>query len=146
MLEKTYFSFSRSWNLFYKIDRWLNPYRIKKVVQFNEKPLTVLWTGRAEEKLSQRFEPLYVEMQLFFSCVVKKRVLFYDEKKYVPVPVSEKLAVVFRPVEAASCDPEEFAKNYPEKRELDSIPATKMRASSLMIDFVDGEWLGEFQI
>ncbi|MDH5257413.1 MAG: hypothetical protein OEX07_05380 [Gammaproteobacteria bacterium] len=146
MLKRTYFAFSRNLNLLYLLDRWLNPYSIGKTVIFNDKPLQVLWTKRANRILGKREQPLFVEMQLFFSCVVKKRVLFHEASSHNSVVVTDKLAVMFRPVEAASCDPVEFAKNYPEKRELDSSSAIKMHARQLSIDYIDEQWVGEFLI
>jgi len=146
MFARTYFAFSRNLNLFYVVDRWLNPYSRSKIIQFNDKPLEISWTKRANQRLSKRHQPIYVEMQLFFSCVVKKRVLFHEVCEHESVFVTDNLRILFRPVEAASCDPVEFAKNFPEKRTLETPGAIKMRARSLLIDFVEGQWLGEFLI
>ena len=146
MLERTYFAFSHKLNLFYLLDRWLNPYKFSEKILMNDKSLEVSWTKRANQVLSQRNYPLFVEMQIFFSCVVKKRVLFHDSCEHESQFVSDNLRVLIRPVEAASCDPVEFAKNYPEKRELESSKAIKMRARSLSIDYINGEWVGEFFI
>ena len=119
---------------------------MNKTIDFEGKPLKIRWTKRAERVLSERDQPLYIEMQIFFSCVVKKRVLFHDVCEHHAIPVNDNMFVLIRPVEAASCDPVEFANNYPERRELESSRAMKMRASSLSVDFVDGEWVGEFLI
>ena len=146
MLSRTYFAFSRNLSLPYVFDRWLNPYSLSTTIELNNKPLKISWTKRAERALSLRDGPLFVEMQLFFSCVVKKRVLFHNSCEHDSVSVTDSLSVLFRPVEAASCDPVEFAKNFPERRELDSSSAIKMRARSLSVDFVGGEWVGEFLI
>ncbi len=146
MLSRTYFAFSRKLDIFYVLDRWFNPYALRKTISINEKPLEVTWTKRANRELTTRNSPLIVEMQLFFSCVVKKRVLFHDNCDHDATLVNEELSVLFRPVEAASCDPFEFAKNFPEKRGLDSASAIKMRARRLSLDFVDGEWVGEYVI
>ncbi|MDH3327241.1 MAG: hypothetical protein OEM38_11055 [Gammaproteobacteria bacterium] len=146
MLARTYFAFSRKMNLLYVLDRWLNPYTFTKSVSLNGKQLEVVWSKRANRVLVAREKILYVEMQLFFSCVVKKRVLFHDDCRHDSVAVTDNMFVLFRPVEAASCDPVEFAKNFPEKRELDSTNAIKMRARKLSVDYVDGEWVGEYLI
>ena len=146
MLSRTYFAFSRNFNLFYVLDRWLNPYSLSQTIELNGRPLKISWTKRAEQILHKRRQPLFVEMQLFFSCVVKKRVLFHDTCEHDSVLVTDKMSVLFRPVEAASCDPVEFAQNFPERRELDSSSAIKMRARSMSVDFVGGEWVGEFLI
>lgn len=102
--------------------------------------------------LEQRQTPLLVEMQLYFSCVVKKRVLFHAhdtgdiEQTDEIVRVNDKLHVVFRAVQASSCDPVEFARHYPVKQEFRTRPALKMYPSRLKLDYPQDGWLGEFSI
>lgn len=146
MKNHSYFSFGQGLNPLYLIDKWLNPYFHKKIIAFKEKPLSIEWTKRANKALNQSTENLIVEMQLYFSCVVKKRVLFTSQAEFKTIPVNDNLSIAFHPVESASCDPVEFAKNFPAKREFDSIGANKMRPSQLKIDFKNSHWLGEFYI
>jgi len=146
MFSRTYFAFSRKLNVLYVVDRWLNPYSFSKTVTLNGKTINVSWTKRANRTLAKRTQPIIVEMQLFFSCVVKKRVLFHDTCEHQSTTVTDNLQILFRPVEAASCDPIEFAKNYPEKKQMDSSKAIKMRAKNLLIDYVEEQWVGEFLI
>ena len=131
------------------IARWFNPYAYSSIVSVRGKPLTVVWTNRAHQELQLRDTALLVEMQLYFSCVIKKRVLFHDNtfnELSDVVKVNNELSVLFRPVEAASCDPIEFVKNYPERRELKSIAANNMSASQLKIDYDNEQWVGEFSV
>lgn len=106
----------------------------------------VRWTERAEQAFSDRNTPLIAEMQLYFSCVVKKRILFHEHSEMEGVPVDERLHILFRSVESTSCDPEEFVQNFPVKRELMSPAAGKLHPSALEIDFSKGSWHGEFFI
>lgn len=139
----------RPWRI---LDRWLNPFRHSRVIDLNGKPLRAIWTARAGERLAARPHTLIAEMQLYFSCVVKKRVLFHDEPdmdsqtrgELDTRAVTDRLSVAFRPVEARSCDPEEFAANYPVKRQFTSLPACKMRPAELKLDYRRGAWWGEF--
>jgi hypothetical protein len=126
--------------------RWVNPYRYRETVNLNGHELQVSWTRRADKALRQRSQPLLVEMQLYFSCVVQKRVLFHVESEHEYVPVSDSFKVCFRPVEALSCDPEHFAKHHPVKRQFSSRSATRMFPTRLSIDHVKGGWHGEFFI
>lgn len=146
MKNHSYFSFGPGINPLYYLDKWLNPYQHKKVIAFRDNPLTIEWTKRADKALSQGSKNLIVEMQLYFSCVVKKRVLFTEQADFKTIAVNDKLSVAFHPVEAASCDPIEFAKNFPAKREFDSVSAKKMRPRALQLDYKNNAWQGEFYI
>lgn len=126
--------------------RWFNPYRYRETINLNGHELQVSWTRRADKALRQRSQPLLVEMQLYFSCVVQKRVLFHTESEHEYVPVSNNLKVCFRPVEALSCAPEHFAKHHPVKRQFSSHAATRMFPTRLSLDHVRGRWQGEFSI
>ena len=147
MLEQTYFSVGNLFNPGAVLDRLLNGYRNSKTIAFQGNELSVLWTRRAGHELRKHStRPLTVEMQLYFSCVIKKRVLFYDTDNPPGVTVNENLNMLFRPVQATSCDPVEFASNYPVKTDLTSPGARKMHPRLVKIDFRDGEWSGEFEI
>ncbi len=125
-------------------DRWLNRHCHQRFVRLNYKTLEVNWTKRAEAALNSRKLPLYVEMQLYFSCVVKKRVVFHDQPGFGSVAaVNDKLQVCYRAIQSAACDPETLAREYPEQRLLDSKAAENMQPSTLSIDFRNGQWLGE---
>lgn len=142
-LRHSYFAISSPFKI---IDRWLNPYHFNSSVLLNQQNLKINLTNRAEKALHTRSKPLIAEMQLYFSCVVKKRVLFHDSLERNSVNVNKNLAVDFRAVSASSCSPEEFAKNYPVDTEFTSNAALQMRPTELMIDYNQGEWTGEFNI
>ena len=140
-LNKSYFSVENPLRL---LDRWLHLYCHHRTVTMAGKLLKVEWTQRAECALQARTEPLIIEMQLYFSCMVKKRVLFHKDSELETVGVNDTMKVAFQSIQAAACDPEEFARSYPIGRVLDSPTATKMIPSSLSIDFRQEQWEGEF--
>ncbi|HFD32571.1 MAG TPA: hypothetical protein ENJ28_07720 [Gammaproteobacteria bacterium] len=146
MKNHSLFSFGPGINPLYLIDKWLNPYIHNQQVTLKNKPLSVRWTRRAQRALLKNTQPLIVEMQLYFSCVIKKRVLFRDTVNFDIAAVNDKLSVAFNPVEAASCDPLEFAKSFPEKRIFDSSASQKMHPKYLKIDYKNQAWQGEFTI
>lgn len=125
------------------LDRWLNAYRHQDYAILQGKRVDVSWTSRAEKALVSRREPLLIEMQLYFSCVIKKRVVFHNSTDFETVAVNDKIKVGYRAVQSAVCDPETFARDYPQDRKLDSKAAMKMQPSKLNIDFKQGQWLGE---
>jgi len=140
-LHGSYFSIENPLRLF---DRWINPYCHECHVRLGEKELLVKWSARAEEALSCKSAPLIVEMQLYFSCVVKKRVVFHDQANFETLPVNGHLQIAFRSIRAAKCDPLEFVRNYPPGGTLDSPAASKMIPLWLSLDFRQGQWQAEF--
>jgi hypothetical protein len=126
------------------LDRWLNPFRHSARLQFRGKELVIRWTDRAEKAFKLRGKPLIAEMQLYFSCVVKKRVLFHDDSTMDKYNVNNKLDISFRSVQSSACSPEEFANNYPVNNEFNSNAAKKMHPSLLYLDYHNGNWKGEF--
>ena len=146
MKNSSYFAWLDEWNPLYLLKRYANPFRFKQTIQYAGKPLSVFLTKRAYTALQTRTHPLMVEMQLYFSCVIKKRVLFHDELSAGAVAVNPSLYISSRAVQSDRCDPDEFANHYPTRQELNSPAAQKMRPSELRLDYEKGEWLAEFQI
>lgn len=142
-IHASYFSIENPFRL---LDRWFNPPCYGQNVVLRNHTVEVQWTRRAERELSKRDQPLIVELQLYFSCTIKKRVLFHEALEVNTTRVNDHLSIVFRPVEANSCDPVEFAKNYPVKQEYQSAGAIKMHPKSLLIDYKNDNWVGEFSI
>jgi len=126
--------------------RFFNSFKHVEKTTINDRHFTVKYTARAKKALEARSQPLIVEMQIYFSCVVQKRVLFHDSFEHESTPVNNKIAVAIRSVESQSCDPEYFVSNHPEKRVLDSSAAKKMSAKELIIDYKNSEWAGCFSI
>ncbi|MFO7955211.1 hypothetical protein [Thioalkalivibrio sp.] len=145
-LRHTYFS-AAGFNPLPHIDRWLHPYRLAADVPLRDRTVHVYCTGRAREALQTRATPLYVEMQLYFSCVVKKRVLFHDTPSRSDfVEAGDHLRVRASTVESDVCSPEAFAAGYPARRELSSVGAQRMVPRNLWLDYRAGQWVGEIAV
>ncbi|MDH5778288.1 MAG: hypothetical protein OEZ33_08760 [Gammaproteobacteria bacterium] len=142
-LHNSYFSIKNPLEL---IDSWLHPFCYKKELIYNNKKLQISWTQRAEHEFNKRKTPLFVEMQIYFSCVVQKRVLFHEDAGQHGQPVNKHFSISLRPVQAKSCDPEEFNQHHPVSHDYTSPAAQKLRPSSLQLDFKNNEWRGEFTI
>ena len=128
------------------LDRWLHPYRHHATVPYHNHDLDIELTQRARTHLQKRSTALKVEMQLYFSCVIKKRVLFHETTTLETTEVDDMLELTFRLVQATSCDPVEFAQNYPVQKEFTSPAAKKIHPKKLSIDFIRNNWVGEFYI
>jgi hypothetical protein len=126
------------------LDRLLNGYHHRKTVQLNRRRLELRWSDRAERELQRRGQTLVVELQLYFSCVVNKRVLFHDSADFATTQVDDRLEIAFRPISSAVCDPREFAAHHPPGRDLSSGPAARMLPAFAEIDFRGGRWHGQF--
>lgn len=113
-------------------------------IQFNNRPLSVHLTGAAERALRERLTPLVAEMELYFSCLIRKRVRFHAVVRNDHcVGVTGNLSVSFRPVMTGQCSLDEGEGAVP----LDEFPIVKAAAYTphwLRIDYQRGEWQGEF--
>jgi hypothetical protein len=141
-LQASYFSIENPLRL---VDRWLNRYSYRKTVQINQRSLELRWTERAERELGMREQALIVELQLYFSCVVKKRVLFHQRVDFATNRVDNRLEMAFHAIASAVCDPNEFAQKHPEGRDLSSGPAARMVPAIVEIDYRAGRWQGQFR-
>jgi len=147
MKNKSLFGLGNAFNLLYLADKILNPFSHSKSISLIENPVVIYWTQRAQNKMQTSLESTTAEMQLYFSCVVKKRVIIYERKQdFDTVAVNDKLQIAFHAVEAASCDPIEFANHFPARRILDAQGALKMKPKELRIDYKNNKWSGEFTI
>jgi hypothetical protein len=140
-LQVGYFSVESPWRL---LDRWLNRYRYRQTALLDGREIEVRWTRRAEHALRVSPQSLIVELQLYFSCVVKKRVVFHQHADFVTTRVDDRLEIAFRPIASRACDPREFALHYPAGKDLSAGPARRMIPRIVEIDFRRGRWDGQF--
>ena len=123
----------------------LNGQLLNKKIIINDRPLLVEWTPRAQRELDRRIHPLYVEMELYFSCMVKQFIHFRDEpRNRAPIYVNKNFAVYFRPVTSTACSMEIAADlgRQPET-ELHNEAALRMVPKRLFIDFKNSQWVGK---
>lgn len=93
--------------------------------------------------------PLIAEMELYFSCMIRKAVRFRPGAPDATLPpgshapILQHLGLQFRPVTTEHCHLEAGAGAPP----LETMPVTRPAAFVprwLTIDFHRGDWLGEF--
>lgn len=122
--------------------------RLGNTVEINGRPVLVEWTEAAAHELAQRTQPLVVELELYFSCLVKKFVHFHEtDVQRDTVAVSDKLAVFFRSVTSTACSFEVADRlgRQPEI-EIDTPNVRKIAPKRVGLDFVRGEWRGNYWI
>lgn len=140
-LQNSYFSIKNPISI---IDRWLNPFHHKDSIDIRGKKMAIMYSKRAEKALEKRESSLIAELQLYFTCVVQKRVTFHDHSELDTITANPNLKIAYRTVQSDACDPVEFAEKHPVKKELNSPGALAMRPSLFQIDYKNGQWIGDF--
>jgi hypothetical protein len=115
-------------------------------VTINGKPVRVEWSAAAARALAAREAPLFVELELYFSCLVKKFVHFRDDARgYATAAAHDKLHLYFRPVTSTACtwDVAERLGRQPEKP-IDSAALRLVAPRRVRIDHVAGKWVGSY--
>jgi hypothetical protein len=117
---------------------------MQTTVEILGKEVLVEWSASAEKKLQVLAEPLLVEMELYFSCLIRKAVRFGRNAQAGDFALAApRLKVGFRPVMAKSCRISDAEGEPP----LEDFPIVKPEAfvpKRLAIDYSGGEWKGEF--
>ena len=111
-------------------------------VTLHDKSLEIRLTAAASRALARRTTPLVAEMELLFSCLLRKRVHF-GEAAEAATPVNECLAVRFTPIMTRRCSVAESGASPPSE----GFPLENPRPYVphwLAIDYRKGEWIGEF--
>ena len=111
-------------------------------IRLHDKSLEIRLTAAAQKALALRERPLVVEMELLFSCLLRKRVHF-GEAAERSTPVNDRLAVRFRPIMTRHCSVSDTDGPPPS----DDFPIANPRPyvpNWLDIDFRRGEWVGAF--
>ncbi len=119
---------------------------MKQTVTMLNRPIRVDISKRAEQQLQQRGAPLCLEMELYFSCMIRKRVLVREAVSTDFVAqVGDKLTIGFRPVMTKACGITETAEDG--KPPLTDFPIKKPEGYIphwLRLDYRKGEWQAEF--
>lgn len=113
-------------------------------ITLNDKEVHVRLSDAAQRALADRQTPLLAEMELLFSCLIRKRVHFRDHhESESATPVSSRLSVRFRPVMTRACSVASVQGSAPSE----DFPIADPRPYVprwLKIDFRKGQWQGEF--
>lgn len=116
---------------------------MQTIIELFNRPIAITLTSQAEKALAHRQAPLLVEMELYFSCLIRKAVRFYEIPSEDSVIVNDKLHLCFRPVMTRHCGidyegDEPPVTDFPIKHTERYIPHW------LKIDNTNGKWSGEF--
>lgn len=119
-----------------------------QTIQLKQRNMKISWSHAADRALSGLTRPLYVDLQLHFSCLVKKRVIFHSEPPQPNaagfVPVSDRLFVRFSPVTSVACSLEEGVGGQP-VQPVETASVEKMIPRFVYLDFHRGHWRGKYR-
>lgn len=117
---------------------------MQSTVEILGKKVLVEWSSSADKKLKDLTEPLLVEMELYFSCLIRKAVRFGRDAQAGDFALAApQLKIGFRPVMTKVCKLSDFEGDPP----LEDFPIVKPEAfvpKRLTIDYSGGKWKGEF--
>jgi hypothetical protein len=114
---------------------------MQQQLEIEGRQLTVKLTQRAELALSLRHKPLLAEMELYFSCLLRKKVRFHESDE--GTIVTDKLWVSFRPVMTEKCS-NDYEGDAPPVTDFPIQKTWQYVPHWLRIDYTNGEWQGEF--
>lgn len=112
----------------------------------NDRTLAIEFTPAAQAALAKRNSPLYVQMELYFSCLIRLKVRFYEaapEMDTAWLPVSENVYVSFRPVMTAQCN-NDYQGEEPPLTDFPIARDAPFTPRWLHLDYRQGQWQGEF--
>jgi hypothetical protein len=117
---------------------------MQTTIEILGKKVLVEWSVSADKKLQGLAEPLLVEMELYFSCLIRKTVRFGDDAQAISfASAAPRLKIGFRPVMTKACRMSDVEGEPP----LEDFPIVRPEAfvpKRLKIDYRGGKWLGEF--
>lgn len=118
-------------------------------VEMMGKNILLELSDRAKQQLNDRETPLFIEMELYFSCLLRKELRIYEtlreqlDEAFV-TKLSDRLHISFRPVMTKSCSVSSCEGESPP---VSDFPIDKPQAyvpKWLKLDFKKGKWCGDF--
>ena len=112
----------------------------------NDRSVTLDLTPAAKAALAKRGTPLYVQMELYFSCLLRLKVRFYETAPAMEtawLSANEKLFVSFRPVMTAQCN-NDYQGEEPPLTDFPIARDAPFTPRWLRLDYRQGQWQGEF--
>lgn len=114
-----------------------------QTIEIDGRNVNVSLSKAANDALAQRDTPLLVEMELYFSCLIRKQVRFRDAGTDSAIPFNERLHIAFRPVMTRACG-KDYEGDEPPLTDFPIVNAKAYVPRWLRIDYHRGQWQGEF--
>jgi hypothetical protein len=115
-------------------------------LKLGEREVELRVSERAQAQLAREARALDIEMELYFSCLLRKRVYFRATPRSdcaARANLTAQVSVSFRPVMTHVCSVRE-AVGEPEVETLSLVRTTEFTPKWLALDYARGAWSGEF--
>ena len=112
-----------------------------------DKSVTVHLSRKAQAQLDALAAPLNVELEVYFSCLIRLRVVFPEQPQpdYIPLKTThDKLKLFFHPVMTKHCEVSELHGRDPDTETFPIQKPEKFVPKWLKLDFKNNQWVGEF--
>lgn len=117
---------------------------METTIKIANKPPQLQMSRAAQQALSSRNTPLYAEMELYFSCLIRLKVRFYEQPpRGKGIAVTDKLVVNFRPVMTRACS-KDYESDEPPLTDFPIVKPEAFVPKWLKLDYYNGQWRGEF--
>jgi hypothetical protein len=118
---------------------------VEQTLHINDRALRVRISGRAHAQLRTRATPLYLELELYFSCLLCKRVNVHEcVNGFQSHVINDRLSIWFRPVVTQSCAISECEPGKPPVIDMPVVRPERFFPHWLTLDYRAGEWHADF--
>jgi hypothetical protein len=118
---------------------------VERTVIVGGKPLRLNISKAAQAQLDQRAGILFLEMELYFSCLVRKRVYVRETMDAATAhAITDRLTVSFRPVVTETCAMREVERDNPPVKDMPIVHPERYFPHWLLLDYRHGKWQAEF--
>lgn len=112
-------------------------------IEFHGRMIELILTPAAKLALAKRNTPLLAEMELYFSCLLRKKVRFYETENPECTPINTSLSLCFRPVMTRHCGLD-YEGNEPPLTDFPITHVERYVPHWLRIDYKNGQWQGDY--
>ena len=117
---------------------------MQRTITFQGRPLKLTVSPRAQTQLTRRTSPLFLEMELYFSCLIRKRVLVRETIEEGAVALVDNLVARFRPVVTETCAMRDVERDNPPVKDMPILNPERFYPHWLTLDYRRGQWRADF--
>ena len=118
---------------------------MEQLVTVRGRQLRLIISSAATAQLDRRSVPLLLELELYFSCLIRKRVHVRESADgFDAIELGKKLMIWFRPVVTRTCAISECEPGRPPVTDMPVIHPERYFPHWLALDYRHGEWHSEF--
>lgn len=109
-------------------------------VNVTGRKIEISCSARANHALAKRERPLVAEVELAFACIARKQVRFHDAPMDGDViGVNERLGLLITAIVPNTCETDKA-------KVATEITGKKFMPKRVRIDYLNGEWAGEYDL